>query len=123
MHRILTLITILLLAGAQAAWAVRVIEQVESSYELGLGDATLPLSSSGSVTFKACAECTVQAVPVTTSTRYFLVKEEVSLAQFNEQARNMRSQPGVVARTMLMVHYDIDTKRATRLVLKTFPAR
>jgi hypothetical protein len=123
MHRIFTAITILLLVGGQAAWAVRVLEQVESSYELSLADATLPLSSSGSVTFKACSECNTEAVPVTPSTSYFLVKQKVSLAQFNEQARLMRAQPGVAARTMLMLHYDIDTKRATRLVLETFPAR
>ena len=123
MQRTLISIMLLLLVGVHSAWAVRVLEVVESSYELRLTDASLPLSSSGSVTFKACDDCSIEAIPVTPGTRYLLNRQEATLTEFNEHARQVRAQPDVVARTMLMVHYDRDTRRATRLVIKTFPAR
>lgn len=120
MHRILASLTILLLVGVEPALAVRVLELVERSYELRLADVTLPRSAVGSVTFKVCPECTIESVPVTTGTRYFIGKQEATLAELTEQTRLASQRSGTGEPGILMVHYDIDTKRATRLVLRTF---
>lgn len=119
MHRLLTSMTILLLVSLEPAWAVRVIEQIERSYELRLADVTLPRSSVGSVTFKACEECSIETVPVTSSTSYFVGEREVTLAELTEQARFAGGNASATGNwTQLMVFYSVNTKRATRLVLK-----
>lgn len=122
-HRYLvTSLVLLALVGIQPAWAVRVLELVERSYELWLSDASLPRSAGGSVTFKACSECSFESIVVTDSTRYSLGDLQVSLADFRQHAQSLVQQRAG-ERTLLMVHYDIDTRRATRLRLTTFPAR
>ena len=114
---------LLALVGIQPASAVRIVELVERSYELRLSDASLPLSVGGSVTFKACSECPTESIAVTQSTAYFLTKtQQVALADFRQHAQALVQQ-GAATRTLLMVHYDIDTRRATRLRMTTFPAR
>ena len=113
---------LLMLVGIQSASAVRVLELLERSYELLLSDASLPRSAGGSVTFKACAECETESIVVTASTRYFLGDQTVSLAEFRQHAQAL-AQQGAEERTLLMVHYDIDTRRATRLRMTTFPVR
>lgn len=122
-HRnLVTSLVLLALVGMQPAWAVRVLELVERSYELWLSDASLPRSAAGSVTFKACSECALESIVVTESTHYSLGDLQVSLADFRQHAQSL-AQQGAEERTLLMVHYDIDTRRATRLRLTTFPAR
>jgi hypothetical protein len=119
MQRLLTSITILLLIGLEPAWAVRVIEQLEGSYELRLADVTLPRSTAGSVTFKACDDCSIETVPVTASTSYFVGDREVTLAELTEQARAASQRSATNGNwTQLMVFYSATAKRATRLVLK-----
>ena len=73
--------------------------------------------------FKTCDTCSIESVPVTSSTKYFIGDREVALAELAEQARSVSQEPGAAEQTLLMVHYDVDTKRATRLILRTFPAR
>ena len=118
MHRLLASITILLLVGLEPAWAVRVIELIEGSYELRLTDVTLPRSSSGSVTFKACESCSIQSLAVTPSTGYFVGASEVTLPELTEQAGLAKQATNATGNwPQLMVFYSTDTKRVTRLVL------
>lgn len=118
-RRLVISFVLLVLFGIQPASAVRVLELLERSYELRLSDANLPRSAGDSVTFKACEECSTESIAVTASTGYFLAEQQVSLADFRQHAQGL-AQQGADSRTLLMVHYDIDTRRATRLRMTTF---
>jgi hypothetical protein len=103
----------------QASWAVRVLEQLERSHELALSDVQLPGSTSGAVVFKACDTCSTESLAVTASSRYFVDKQQVTLAELKTQAAVISQSAGRDQPTLVMVHYDIDTNIVTRIRIST----
>jgi hypothetical protein len=109
----------LVAALPQASWAVRVIEQLERSYELALSDVDLPGSTSGAVVFKTCATCSTQSLAVTASSRYYIDKQQVTLAELKTQASVIGQSAARDQPTLVMVHYDVHTNIVTRIRIST----
>jgi len=115
MQRIILVVLAALVLSPDASWAVRVLEQLESSYELGLNAVDLPQSAAGAVVFKACATCTAQSMAVNASTRYFTGRQQVTLGELNQVAARLEQSATGGDDALVMVHYDIDTKVVTRI--------
>jgi len=106
--------------GTRAAYAERVFEQIESSYELRLVRVQLPRSSTGSLSFRTCGDCALQTLPVTTGTRYFIGDQEVILSELTQHVQALQLRPDLADQTQVMAHYALSTERVTRLVIRTF---
>lgn len=119
MQRILILSIAILATLPHASYAVRVVEQIERSHELALGEVQLPKSSASAVVFKACETCSLQSLAVTSSTRYFVDGQELMLAEFTEQASTINNIEGADRNTLVMVHYSIATNIVTRIRIST----
>jgi len=105
------------LGSFQAAWAVRVLEQVESSFEIPLAFANLPVGGVGDVSFKTCDKCTVQSRLLTPSTRFFLSGREVPAMAFVEAAADARKHESATSHSLLMIYVDKKTLNVTRAAL------
>lgn len=121
--RILPITLVLLLASMQPAWAVRVLRQIESSYELSLTSVRLPRSPTGSIVFTPCESCLQKSVPVGPATRYFVEGQAVTQAQLLQAAGQIRQSFNDAEHTLVMLHYDIETGVTTRLSLKTYTSK
>jgi hypothetical protein len=98
-----------LLGSAQAA-----LIPLESNYELGLNEVTLPRSSAGQVVIRQCADCDPEVLRVDGSTRYFLDnRSPVSLDELRAAADAVREP----AKTGVYVFYKPETGVVTRIVL------
>lgn len=95
-------------APAHAQLKMRVIEQaVESNTEIVSVPATLP----GSLNFKPCGACGYVTLSVDSTSRFFVGKQQVTLADLHRYANRGSSR--------LDVFFDSDTQRVTRLILRT----
>ena len=103
-------------AGAQAT---RVLEILERSHELALAEVTLPQSANGTISFKSCSTCVREYMGVSNSTKYLLGNSEVSLTALAQEVNRIRTTPGTLNRTMVMLHYDPDSEVATRIKVST----
>ena len=97
--------------------ALRVIEDVENSVELALGDLTLPADSGGMVTFRACATCPLSMHRVTGETKYILNRRELPLLEFLAAIEDIRSTASIDRRALAGVFFDINTERVTRVIV------
>jgi len=110
----------LALGAAQSARADRILEQVESSFELTLASTTLPPGGVGDVSFKTCEKCDLQSRLLTSSTRFFLSRQEVPAAAFVKAATDTRQRESIgggKARSLLMLYVDRKTLHVTRVAL------
>ena len=105
------------LGSFQAAWAVRVLEQVESSFEIPLAFANLPVGGVGDVSFKTCDKCNVQSRLLTPSTRFFLGGREVTAMAFVEAAAGARKLESASSHSLLMIYVDKKTLNVNRVAL------
>lgn len=103
-------------AGAQAT---RVLEILERSHELALADVSLPQSTNGNISFKACGGCARQYMSVSGTTTYSIGGLNVSLAQLTVEVSRIRQVSSTEARTMVMLHYDPESEVATRIRVAT----
>lgn len=108
----------LMLSGA-SAHATRVLEILERSHELALADVTLPQSSGGTISFKACSSCVREYMSVNGSTQYFLSGQAISLTQLAQEVNRIRLAASTLNRTMVVLHYDADDDVATRIRIMT----
>lgn len=102
-----------------AAHATRVLEILERSYELALSDVTLPQTSTGAIAFKACERCARESMPVSNSTRYLFGGREVTLPELRQEAARIKAARSDLDTTMVGLHYDPETKVATRIHVET----
>jgi hypothetical protein len=105
------------LGSFQAAWAVRVLEPVESSFEIPLALANLPLGGVGDVSFKTCDKCNAQSRLLTPSTRFFLSGHEVTAQAFIEAAADARKLETAKSHSLLMIYVDKKTLNVNRAAL------
>lgn len=115
MRRIILIVLAVLAISPDVSLAVRVLEQLESSYELELGAVDLPQSAAGAVVFKTCLTCTTQSMAVNAGTRYFVDQREVTLAELNQEATRLEQSGRGGPDVQVMVHYAPDTKVVTRI--------
>jgi hypothetical protein len=119
MQRLVLVVIALIAATPQASWAVRVLEIVERSYELSLGDVNLPASSSGAVVVKECATCKLESLAVTGSTRYYFNKQLMTITELQQQVAAIGQAARADGSTIVAVHYKVDTKVVTRIRVNT----
>lgn len=112
---------ILVVAGlvlvSSSAWAYRVLEQIEDSYELPLMAVELPRSANGTVVFKVCEECRTTALRVTNETRYVANGAPVELEQLRELAAEVRTTAEGRDRSAVYITYEIASLRVSRVRL------
>ena len=114
-----TTLTVSLLAlaavsfGDADAQGRRVVRQIETSYELWLGDVTLPTRTGGTLTVKPCAECPTVMHRVDAETTYSVNGGRVEFDDFRTIADERRQSDGMGA--SMTVHVDIDSGRVTRV--------
>jgi biopolymer transport protein ExbD len=65
---------------------------VSRAYEATLASVQLPVSASGTLTIRACANCKVQRFRVTSDTRYTINESEVELEEFRRQLLQVRNR-------------------------------
>jgi len=120
MNRAVFATLILLLGSVSSAWAYRVLEQSEDTYELILGEVSLPRGEAGTLIFKPCADCNTTALRVSGQTRYAINGAAYELPDLLEVAEQIRQQDGGNSGTAVYVRFDIESKRVTWLGLDTF---
>jgi len=111
------LVVALALGASQAVRADRIIEEVESSFEIPLASANLPAGGVGDVSFKTCDKCDVQSRLLTPSTHFFLSGHEVAATAFIEAAAGIRKQESAEPRSLLMLYVDKKTLHVNRVAL------
>jgi hypothetical protein len=109
---------LLALGSIGSASAFRVLDQVEAPYELSLAAVQLPADARGAVSFKTCDSCRTVTHRVSTSTRYFLNRAEVTLEGLNLAATNIRRSGESADRTLVAVFIDIESHRVTRIAIQ-----
>jgi hypothetical protein len=117
MSRILLAAALFLMSSLSTAWALRVLEQPEESYELVLRDVILPGSEAGSVIFTPCSGCNSVALRVTASTRYLVEGKPAKLEDLLKAAESLRQNGDASTNTAVYVYYDVESKRVNRLAL------
>jgi hypothetical protein len=98
------------------ASAYRVIEQLETAYELRLGVVTFPGDANGSVIFTPCSTCRTMSLRVSDQTRYFIAGQLVDLADFRERVDALRATIDGQQRGVF-IYADNESLRVTRLAL------
>ncbi len=116
MQRLILIFVSGLFLVPQASFALRVLEQLERSYELSLADVTVPRSTTSSVLFRTCDTCTTQSLAVTPSTKYFDDERELTHAELLSAVDSIRQQPGGNEGTLVGLFYDIKTNVVTRII-------
>jgi len=58
---------------------------ITAAYEVAVRDLRLPGSSTGTLTFRECADCEAQTLRVNGKTRYVLNDRDIELAKFKKQ--------------------------------------
>lgn len=107
-----------LLLGVGHANAFRVFNSLETAVELSLSALTLPTSSSGSVSFRACEDCPIATHRLIGQTSYVLNGKPVAfvdLLAFDEAMRNNRTAREA---TLATVFLDVNSQRVTRIVIR-----
>ena len=102
---------------SSSAWAYRVLEQVEDSYELSLMAVELPRSENGTIVFQVCEECRTIALAVTNETRYIANGAPIGLEQLRELAAQVRTTAEGRDRAAVYITYEIDSLRVSRVRL------
>ena len=100
---------------ASVAQGTRIIAQEEDAYELALGEVSLPSSGTGTVVFKACADCKTQSMRVTATTIYQVDEQTVTLQELTKAAEDLRKRQGATSKTIVYVFFDIKSRRVNRL--------
>jgi hypothetical protein len=106
-----------LLGLLNTAGAVRVLEQVERPFELTLSQLTLPTSTTGTLSFKECADCRTMSPRVTPATTYVLNDRPVTLEELQASVAQISRTRGGPQSTTVGVFLDITTGRVTRIRL------
>lgn len=110
-------ILLIALAGASqaSAQALRVIEKVESSVELALGEVTLPAAGRRALLYRPCATCPLETHSVTEKTTYHFNDRVLPLAEFLAAVEEVRQRPADEARAVAFVYYDLNTEDVNRV--------
>jgi hypothetical protein len=117
MLRTILVIAAMSLSSMGTAWALKIVGQPETSFELTLAGLTLPANASGTVRVQTCDTCKFQALSVTAATKYFLDGHEVGLDDFALTVAGLREQGDSAASTFVGVYVDIASQRVNRITL------
>ncbi len=112
-------ITLTLALGLSApAWATRVLDQLETPYELTLTQVNLPTSAGGTISFRACESCRVIAHSISASTRFFVGGSELALADFTAAVDQIRKTVAPGKAVFVGVFIDNESQQINRIVVQ-----
>ena len=117
MIRKLIIVVAGLVTVSSSAWAYRVLEQIEDSYELPLLVVELPRSENGNISFQICDECRTTTLAVTNETRYMANGAPIALEQLRELAAQVRTTAEGRDRAAVYITYEIASLRVSRVRL------
>lgn len=80
---------------------------VEEGYEVALSDMTTPVTSSGSLVFKECADCDSRMIRMTRNTRFIVNGQTVGLKEFRKRVFQVSDRDRVAV--TVMHHLESDT--------------
>lgn len=91
------------------------LQSVEEAVELRPGDLTLPVSGSGRLLLRACAQCRLQGLQLDADTRYIVQPGTVAVPfpEFSKTLASAAGRPG----TAVFVYYDPQRSNVHRIVL------
>lgn len=75
---------------------------VELAYEINLSNFTVPVTSSGSLIFKDCADCDSRRVRMTRNTRFIVNGKSVELKEFRKNVLHVRDRE---SKTIIVMHH------------------
>lgn len=114
----LLMVFALLSAPITSAFALRVLEEVENSFELTLAEVQLPTSATGAVSFRGCDGCRATTLRVTTSTKYLIDGTEVALAELQRIAEELRQSSSRGEDVFTGVYFDLASSEVTRISIR-----
>jgi len=117
MIRKLIIVVTGLVTVSSSAWAYRVLEQIEDSYELPLVAVELPRSANGNIVFQLCEECRTTALRVTNETRYIANGAPIALVDLRELAAQVRTTTEGRDQADVYINYEIASLRVNRVRL------
>jgi hypothetical protein len=117
MLRVTLIIALLAGAAGLASAAPRVLGQVEGAYELKFASVQMPLNATGSVTLRTCDTCQSLSHRVDADTTYALGSSQMPLPDFLALTQTFRASANASEQVLVMVFYDLETTRVTRIVL------
>ena len=79
----------------------------EEGYEVALSDMTTPVTSTGQLVFKECADCESKAIRMTRNTRFIVNGRTVDLKEFRKQVFQVHDRSRVPV--TIMHHLESDT--------------
>jgi hypothetical protein len=115
---IVTAVALLIGVLATSAHALRVIEEFENSVELALSELKLPADATGTVTYRTCATCALEAHSLTEETQFDLNGQLMAFDEFLAAIDEIRDMPSVEARALAGVFFDLNTERVTRVIVR-----
>jgi hypothetical protein len=111
------LIATALLLGFANTYAFRVLNPVETPVELALSALTLPSSVTGTVTFRACADCPYRTHRLSDQPKFLINHKTVTFDEFLEVAGPLHEQRATADATIVGLFLDVNTARVTRISL------
>jgi hypothetical protein len=107
-----------LLGVVSSASAFRVLGQPERPFELALGQVTLPMDTSGSVTLRACDTCGISTRKFADGAKFVVDGRELRYADFLQIVGDLRGNSRASAATVANVFVDVNTDRVTRVMIR-----
>ena len=107
------LVAVLLVSVSMSATAD--FTTLELAYEISLRDLTVPVTSSGSLIFKECADCETKLVRMTRNTRFVVNGENVGLKEFRKNVYKVRDRESEII--IVLHHLESNTITSLSAVL------
>ena len=117
------LIVIAALLTLDTASATRVLEQVENSVELTLGDLKLPTASGETISFSACSGCGISTHRLTDTTVFKVNGQQVLFAEFLRVTAEISERATSADNTFAGVFLDRTSGRVTRIEIRELTQR
>ena len=121
MKRLSIVILALACSFTSPSWGYRVLGEMESSYELELGEVGLPRATMGTVHFRPCEDCRSTSLQVNSSTRYFVNGVQYDFREFLALVEEIKDTAGGNQNSMVDLFYDKSTELVSRLMVTEFP--
>lgn len=104
---------LLLIMLALSATAAADFRTISEAHEVDLVNLRLPVSESGTVSFKLCSTCDAQTSRVTGATRYAINNRAYSLAEFRNRVARVKSARN--QNVSVLQHLESNTIKAIEL--------
>lgn len=120
MKRLSIVLLALAFSVTTPSWGYRVLGEIESSYELELGEVGLPRATMGTVHFRTCEDCRSTSLRVNASTRYFVNGMQYEFREFLDLVEDIKDTAGGNENSMVGLFYDKPTGMILRLMVTEY---